>query len=114
MGVGSGSSQWEGASQKRREWPADKAWDVGSRKQAGRGGWRRRHPEKLIGGCGGGGGAWPATSGLQRPFFVSISAQRFGPKSRMETVVPVLGEREGNLLKNKSLRLFMNKCESDK
>lgn len=39
LGVGSGCSQGEGASQERRDWPADKAWDVRSHRQAeGRGG----------------------------------------------------------------------------
>lgn len=101
---GSVSSLREGASQVRRDWAADDAGDVESRRQTG---WE--------GGCGGRGGvpgadwwpqrwggAWPAAAGPQRPRFVSVSAGRCGPKSGAETPAPVQRVRLGNLLKNKS------------
>lgn len=60
---------------------------------------------ELIGGLEGGGGAWPDTFGLQRAGFVSISARRWGPKSRVETLAPAPECSKTN----KSVRLFMNK-----
>lgn len=60
------------------------------------------------------GGAWLATPGLLRPGFVSISPRRCRPSLRMETRASAPGEKQGNLLKNKSVRLFTNMGVIDK
>lgn len=76
---------------------------------------QRRREEAVLGADwrSRGGAASPHPSHV-RPRFVSVSVEDASPKSTMVTLGPAGGVQWGNLLKNKSLRLFTNKGVVDK
>lgn len=89
----------------RRDWAADEAGDVESRRQTGaRGG--RGASRELIGGRGAGAEFGPQSPDRRNLAFYQFLPEDVGPKSGMGTPAPVQESAQGSLLKNKSETIY--------